>query len=50
VRRSRHREKQRLLWDGRYKPYYVILGLDEIDLDRKINEDELMRRWWGFLD
>ena len=50
LRRRRHRAKQRLLWDGRYKPHYIILSLDDIDPDKHIDEKEYTRRWRGYID
>lgn len=48
--RKRGKGNPRLLWNGRYKPYYVFLDLDDIDPDRRIDEEEVTRRWWAFLD
>ena len=42
--------KTRILWDGRYKPYYEITFLDELDSDTKLDEKEFTDNWWGFLD
>jgi hypothetical protein len=49
-RRRRYRRKPRRLWDGRYKPYYVMLNLDDFTTKYKMSKKEFMFRWWEFLE
>jgi hypothetical protein len=49
-KRFRYRRKPRRLWDGRYKPYYRILNIDDFTTKHMMSEKEFMFRWWEFLE
>jgi hypothetical protein len=50
LRKRRYRKKKRALWDGRYKPYYVITSLDQYNEDKQMDVETFTKNWWGFLD
>ena len=46
-----HRKKTRVLWDGKYKPYYEINSLEDFNVeDHPMDIETFTRNWWGFLD
>ena len=48
MKQSRYRPKRRILWDGRYKPYYELTDLD--DFREEESEEDMFSDWLCFLD
>jgi hypothetical protein len=50
VYRRKPTGKKRVLWDGRYKPHYIMLDLEDFIDNTEIEEAELYLRWIYFID